>query len=275
MQAAFKLIICSAALFVGGISVLAAEMPSKSNGLRELKLTYEIFVGGFHSGHVNLFVHRNSNYYELFAVTTSTGPIDFLVGFRSYAQSRGAVSEEGFIPYSHHVNNVWTGDIRFVRIDYVNDKKIGVAPVRTIVHPTHEIDERDFVAIGDRRDTIDPLSAALRAAHQSVGSNDRTPCNDSIPVFDGRRRYNLIFEDAGNESVDGPYYDGQARKCLTSIERIAGFSGNPFLPQSKDLEGGEIWFAELVPNFPPIPVRFKTDIGLGNAFVHLMNHEWN
>lgn len=275
MQTAFKLFVYLVALSVGGISVLAAEMPSKSKGLRELRLTYEIFVGGFHSGHVNLSVHRNSKYYELFAVTTSMGPIDFLVGFRSYAQSRGEVSEEGFAPYSHHVNNVWTGDIRFVRIDYDKNQEIEAAPVRTVVHPTHEIDERDLVAFGDRRGTIDPLSAALRAAHQSDGSNGRTPCNDSIPVFDGRRRYNLNFEDVGSELIDGPYYDGQALKCRTSIERIAGFSGNPFLPQSKDLEGGEIWFAELVPNFPPIPVRFKADIGLGNAFVHLMNYEWN
>ena len=156
---------------------------------------------------------------------------------------------------------------------YINPAQKFRGPEFAVIHPLPEVDDREIVPNDMRRNTIDPLSAALRAAYSAKTREDRLSCEDSIPVFDGRRRYDLVFKDAGTEVIDGPYYDGVARKCLASIRRIVGFSRDPFLPRSKDLEGGEIWFADLVPGWPPVPVRFKTDVGLGNAFVHLASHE--
>jgi len=240
---------------------------------QQLHLTYDIFVGGFHSGQIDLSVKFEENNYELFAITKSAGLIDYLVGFRSYAQTRGKKDNEKLSPISHHVNNLWTGEFRFVRMGYINPAQKFRGPEYTVIHPPPEVDDRETVSEAVRRNTIDPLSAALRASLSSKEQADRLSCQDSIPVFDGRRRYDLVFEDAGTEVIDGPYYDGATRKCLASIQRIIGFSRDPFLPRSKDLEGGEIWFANLVPGWPPVPVRFKADVGLGNAFVHLTGHE--
>ena len=237
-----------------------------------LRLEYDIFVGGFRSGHIDLSVRWNGDQYQLFAITSSVGLIDYLVGFRSYAQSRGTISDDDVRPLSHHVNNLWTGDIRFVRMGYIDPERNHEGPVYTVIHPPPVDDDREIVPEVLRRDTIDPLSAALQAAYSAMKRGDRAPCRDTIPVFDGRRRYNLHFDDAGAETVEGPYFTGPARKCLASIERIVGFSSNPFLPRTDDSEGGEIWFADLVPGWPPIPVRFKTDVGLGNAIVHLMSN---
>lgn len=254
----------------------AGHAANKASDADTLYLTYDIYVGGFHSGHIDLSAKIGPDKYDLYAITSSAGLIDYLVGFRSYAQSRGSLVQDEVTPISHHVNNLWTGDLRFVRMGYVGYQRTAGGPAYTLIHPQPGEDERETVPEAVRRDTIDPLSAALRAAYASLKRGDRVPCNDAIPVFDGRRRYNLHFADAGTETIEGPYFQGLARKCRASIERIIGFSSNPFLPRapdSKDPEGGEIWFADLIPDWPPVPVRFKTDIGLGNAFVHLTGHE--
>lgn len=250
-----------------------AESNYVQSNIRSLQLSYEIFVGGFHAGDIDLGVRVESNTYELIAATKSAGLIDHWVGFRSHAQTRGVIRERRITPISHHVNNLWTEDLRFVRMGYGGRSSANDGPTYTVVHPLHNIDEREIVSLAQRRNTIDPLSAALRSAYSSNGWGDRTPCDDSIPVFDGRRRYNLIFKNGGTEIIDGPYFHGKARKCFTALERIVGFSRNPFVPRSKDLEYGEIWFADLVPSWPRIPVRFKADIGLGNALVHLKTYE--
>ena len=263
-----------AIVLLATVSYGFAEEQGAVAGARMLRLEYDIFVGGFHSGRVDLSVRWNGNQYQLFAITSSAGLIDYLVGFRSYAQSRGTIFDDDVRPVSHHVNNLWTGDVRFVRMGYIDPGRNHEGPAYTVVHPPPVDDDREIVPEGLRRDTIDPLSAALRAAYSAIKRGDRAPCQDTIPVFDGRRRYNLHFDDAGIETVEGPYFTGPARKCLASIERIVGFSSNPFLPRTDDPEGGEIWFADLVPGWPPVPVRFKADVGLGNAMVHLMKHYW-
>jgi len=273
MRIAAFITLFGAILYISTCCISPSEARNANLHSQQLYLTYDIFVGGFHSGQIDLSVKFEENNYELFAITKSAGLIDYLVGFRSYAQTRGKKDNEKLSPISHHVNNLWTGDIRFVRMGYINPTLKFRGPEFTIIHPPPEVDDREIVPDDVRRNTIDPLSAALRASFSSKEQGDHLSCADSIPVFDGRRRYDLVFKDAGTEVIDGPYYDGDTRKCLASIRRIVGFSRNPFLPRSKDLEGGEIWFADLVPGWPPVPVRFKTDIGLGNAFVHLTSHE--
>ena len=254
-----------------GSSAWAAPQSSSLHS-NQLRLVYDIFIGGFRSGHVDLSVGLDEGRYKLFAITQSAGLIDYLVGFRSYAQTRGKIDEVKLSPISHHVNNLWTGDVRFVRIGYIDPDPNVKGPAYTVVYPLPDADDREIVPEAARRNTIDPLSAALRAAYSASGLGGRMPCDDTIPVFDGRRRYNLEFEDAGTERIEGPYFSGIVRKCRILLKRLVGFSQNPFLPRSKDPEGGEIWFADLVPGWPPVPVRFKTDVGLGNLFVHLTSH---
>ena len=133
------------------------------------------------------------------------------------------------------------------------------------IEPSPAADGRDPVAPDLMRDTVDPLSAALDIArHVASGDGARI-----LPVFDGRRRYDLHIGPSTAARVEGPVYRGVARRLDITLERIAGFSARPWLPRSEDPETVTVWFASLVEGLPPIPVRLNAVAVIAPVRIHL------
>ena len=136
------------------------------------------------------------------------------------------------------------------------------------VAPLPEDDDRLPVKEGMKLATIDALSAALVTSLSAMSEANR--CNMSVPIFDGRRRYNVHIKGEEEQAVEGPVYSGDAYRCELKIERIAGHSRSPWMPQRDD-ESADVWFARLAPAWTPIPVRFEADIGMGSLVIHLVH----
>src|SRR5690606_23078870 len=85
--------------------------------------------------------------------------------------------------------------------------------------PPPELDDRSPVPEALLAGTLDPLSAALRAA---LAAEAGRPCEGRLDIFDGRRRYALHFEDRRQ--------DADALRCRVRLERIGGMSRDPWLP---------------------------------------------
>lgn len=116
-----------------------------------------------------------------------------------------------------------------------------------------------------RRGATDPLSTLLSVGLGAAASSD-TPCDGSMPVFDGRARYNLRFEYSGQERVRTRAWAGNADVCNAFYEPIAGYEADEF--PSEDLTSNPItmWFAE-VDEGVRIPVRIRTNAGFGGVTV--------
>lgn len=243
---------------------------------RTLHLEYDIFVGGFKAGHIGLFASLKLDRYELNANIKSVGLLDYVTGFRSKAQSLGSIFEMTVAPELHQAKNLWMKASRQVRIEYFINAGNTKGPKITSVHPKATDDSRDPVPIKQRRNTIDPLSAILQAAYSSPELNHVNSLSQIFAIFDGRRRYNVKLNDLGEDYIQGPFFQGTARKSRLEIERIGGFSRKSFSygdSNYKKVKSGEIWFAKVLPDWPPLPIRFKADVGLGNALVHLMKYQ--
>ncbi len=237
----------------GSASVWADAAP------RTLTLQYLISIAGVETGHIALKVERDGDHYRMTSEINSRGLTDTLIGFRSKATTRGAMASDKLQPARHRADNQWRGDDRFVRITYDPS-----GPSDVSVDPQPENDDRQPVPLDLRTGTVDALSAAY------IASLNGRNCHDTIKVFDGRRRYNILTRAAGHQQTSGPAYQGPAFLCELELRRIAGHSKSPWLPPS-DEETGRIWFADLSADWPPIPVRFEIDILLGSVAVHLQS----
>jgi len=248
--------------FLVWVSFAGSALATSVNPSQSLTLNYQIFVGGFETGRVELSVIRDKSKYVMTSEVRSLGLIDAVIGFRSGAKSTGHVRHDVIWPGFHSADNLWMGDKRYVRINY--DTR---GPKQVEVEPPPEDDDRKPVPPELLIGTMDALSASLalsRMADQTNGSR----CTGTVPVFDGRRRYDIVSRGVGADTLKGRVFNGAAYKCEVDLVRIAGHSESPWLPQQEN-EGGDIWYAALSKDWPRIPVRFETDIGMGSVVIHL------
>ncbi len=253
----------------GSISALVAAFifvwPPQIRGaeVHRYLLDYEILLAGFEVGNVEVLAELSSDAYNIVVDTRNTGILRLLAGFTSRARSHGRYDPAGVRPQWHQADNVWVGERRFVRNSYREDGGVDAE-----VSPPAARDDRKEVPASQVVGTVDPLSASLMASLRAGGAE---ACRGRIAVFDGRRRYNLAFEHAGKDQVSGPAYKGPGIRCRVALERIAGFSSDPWLPRAQSSDRGDIWFAKVRDELPPVPVRLKTDLGIGTVEVNLVS----
>ena len=246
--------------------VLGTSQASSSNAGEsldgEIELEYRILLGGFSAGSIRLRAAVTPRDYDLVAWTRSVGALDLVLGFRSRAASFGTLDGGDPTPRRHMAENRWMGEARRVRNDYDPTGRVS-----NLAIPGAEDDDRDPVPPGRQRGTLDPLSAALKIARAAQGAE---PCRQTIAVFDGRRRYDLMLSPAVRSEITGPLFKGPARSCEIALRRIVGFSRNPWLPHATDLETLRLWFAPPAPGLPAIPVRLEADAGLATVRIDIM-----
>lgn len=101
-----------------------------------------------------------------------------------------------------------------------------------------EYNFREPVSVEQAEDAVDPLAALVALAFTPVGEGEE-PCERSVPVLDGRRRFDLVMEADGQEyiSKNGPgRFKGDAFKCRLFQKKVAGYKEN----DRGDIDG-EIW----------------------------------
>jgi hypothetical protein len=236
---------------------------SQSAQAKIIDLKYRIFVGGLETGEVKLQINHGEDTYHVKSEIRSLGLVDVLIKFRSNSFSKGRVINNIVSPTRHEAHNMWRGDPRSVVMSY-NDK----GPDMVDVVPLPEDDDRLPVKKGMKLATVDALSAALVISLSAMSEANR--CNKSVQIFDGRRRYNIHIKGEVEQAVEGPVYSGDAYRCELKVERIAGHSRSPWMPERDD-ESADVWFARLAPDWTPIPVRFEADIGMGSLVIHLVH----
>lgn len=118
----------------------------------------------------------------------------------------------------------------------------------------------------ERRGAADPLSTLL-AMGLGAASNGDSLCEGRLPVFDGRARYNLRFEDGGTDRVRTRAWRGEAQVCHAYYEPISGYEADEF-PTEDDVEHPiTFWLAPLHDGQIYIPVRIRTNAGFGGVTV--------
>lgn len=118
----------------------------------------------------------------------------------------------------------------------------------------------------ERRGAADPLSAILSMGLGAAANGD-SMCSGRLPVFDGRARYNLRFEDGGTDRVRTRAWSGEAIVCHAYYEPISGYEADEF-PTEEDIEHPiTFWLAPVHGGAMHVPVRIRTNAGFGGVTV--------
>lgn len=184
------------------------------------KMQYDVYAGGVHAvkAHMTLDYREEGRYQMLFGAETR-GLLGALAPWSGTFESKGWITQgRNLIPQEHESIAMWR-DEREVKT-YRYDKEKGFLDLTTTYvgkKPKTRIPEAELT-----QGTTDALSATMMVMEKL---SDGGKCEGESEVFDGKRRYKLIFRHEGFVTLERTRYNayaGPAVQCTAEVEPIAG-----------------------------------------------------
>src|SRR5438067_4478989 len=149
-------------------------------------------------------LERNGDSYAVMADYATTGVAGLVVDQKTHSQARGRITPASAQPESFRSDTRRNGVERHNRVDYRPDGSLEAGSDPPPPQPmTPEA----------ARGTVDNLTAYFRLERQLAA---KKTCAMTVPVFDGRHRYDLVFEDAGQKTLSpesGQRFEGTTIAC--------------------------------------------------------------
>ncbi len=152
----------------------------------------------------------------------------------------------------------------------------GVTDVAIV--PRHRASPRTIPVTKEQLEKVfDPLSGAFLYAHSDNPNGDARVCEQQVPVFDGRQRFDLVLTPKRVVQVKrdpkSGGYAGPAVICQVRFIPIAGYQPeNPGIQLMSQSDEIEVWLVPLRGTSMYVPYRIvlPTPIGYGSALGHLV-----
>ncbi len=180
------------------------------------------------------------------------------------AASRGAVNGGRLIPNTYAVNITSSGKADEVRFSLLKDGTVRdlVAEPALPPHPS-----RIPVSEAHKKGVLDPMTAGLILVGGAGEMLTPEACQRTMPVFDGRQRYDLALSFKRMEKVKPEKgYQGPAVVCAVTYQPISGHrpdrSAIKFLAETRDME---IWYAPIAGTRVLAPFRIAIPTLFGAA----------
>jgi len=181
--------------------------------------------------------------YRVDGVVRSIGVVDLFSRFVLRTESRGLVEAAGLLPQAYASDSSSRRRNRHASVKFASDGTVA-ATVDPPEGPGHVRPTEQ-----EMRGSFDPLSGILQLGHVVAR---RGSCAARIPVFDGRRRYDMVFAD-GRET---PALAGSGKlHCAIEVIKLAGFSADAE-PDTR-VDHAEVWLASPRPGAPFLPERVE------------------
>jgi hypothetical protein len=242
---------------LAAITCLISGLDTAAHAQGRLKANYTISMTGVSIGHIAWSVTIGETRYTTSANGKASGVLSVLVNGEGAVDTRGNIDDGRLAPKfftSNITDDEGKSELRLSFDDGVAKDLIAQAPQKT---------DRVPVTDAHRHGVVDPLTAMLIPA----GADALAPanCNRVLPIFDGRRRYDLalLFKRIDKIKVERSYTGG-VLVCGVILQPIAGYRADSMLVKyvagRRDME---LWFAPIAGTsfIAPIRVLMPTLIG--------------
>ena len=236
------LVACVIAMIGAGAG--AAEAPVN------MEAHYAVYMTHVHVGEITWAVYFSEQTYLASANGKASGVFSVLLKGEGSVTTHGEMTDGRLVPVQ--VITAITDDdgqdevkMTFENGDLKHLEADGPPPKASLVQVTPNL----------LRHIIDPLSAMLIPVDNDAFAHAN--CDKTLPIFDGRRRYNLALSYKRIEKMQIAHgYSGRVLVCGVMMRAIAGYDPDSLLVRylaGKD--GLELWFAPVAGREIIAPVR--------------------
>ncbi len=214
----------------------------------------------FKVGEITLRAHRAPDSYSASTEIGAAGLAALFTDFDIRAEVSG-VFEAGLPVPGRYAHIERTGrKVRAVDVAFEDRLAVSTAepPFGSLGEPPASDSERTGV--------LDPMTAVFFLS-EAINASGSPVCDGSIPVFDGKQRYDLRLESAGLERVRTRGWRGEARVCRIWYEPISGYDSEDYPSEDELAHPLTVWLAPLFDGEAHIPVRLHTRAGFGGITI--------
>jgi Protein of unknown function (DUF3108) len=262
------------AVFTGLLALTTAEAAMAAGGdsydaqagvkATNVQMVWHIDLAGVNLGKLGLSATLKGKEYSATSWLETRGIVNVFWDSRIDADSRGVIEAGVMVPESYNSDYKGAKSTQKVALAFT-----GGFPAKLIAVPEYDLN-RFPVSDEQKKGTVDPLSGMILAIAGVTVSAD-APCGTTIPVFDGKRRYNVNMKFRHEVMVDeGKHgYRGPALECALEYEQIAGFK--PQLdPEDRSMPQTLAWVIPVKRTDDPskliyMPVKIWAETAFGTA----------
>lgn len=253
--------------------ILLLSLTPLSAKAQDFTATYGIYTGGFHVVDLVATFKGDESSYDMSMSAKTIGLLGRLAPWGGDLETSGFYTQDAQPkPIDHSFASTWKGQVETTIFTYDEQGEFtGKAYIDEDGNESTDQYDPDLSA-----GTIDMLSAL----HQSLlNSRDHGKCDDSIPSFDGKRRYNMVFTSQGEGEIRKnrySIYQGAAEICSIEIDPDGGLwreKPRGWMSLQGQAKGKgqlpRLWYADIDGYDMPIPVKFMIKTDYGTMLMHL------
>jgi hypothetical protein len=186
----------------------------------QLQVAMTLYAGGIGMGKADLNATIRGGEYQVVSNLQTQGVVNAFWQSEIQATASGKLADNNLAPalYDSFNTRQSSGKRQQVSLTYEGSN----AP-RLYANPVYPKTEFE-VKPQDAKGTLDPLSAITLLA-SGVAAKNGNPCSATLPVFDGRRRYDIELTKIRDVDIkmDNGLYQGKAVQCEARYRPVSGF----------------------------------------------------
>ena len=257
------------------LSALLLSPPARAETKQVMQ--YDVYAGGFHVVESDLTVdlEKKTNYMLRLGAHTR-GFLAKLAPWKGVFETKGWYDAKKDLPQPqlHFSDTTWKQDRELTEFEY---NKNGSFKEFRVTENGKRKDEPQEPELS--HDTTDVLSSTLKVMNHIAQTGT---CEGADEIYDGERRYKLVFANSKQvklEKSDYNVYAGPATECTVEVKPISGkWHKKPRGWMSIQEQGREkgtmptVWFAQMAPGEPAVPVKIRVKTEYGTLFMHLTGY---
>ena len=263
---AFLLVIASST-FSGG-----ALAEDAGRGTTRITADYGVYWAGLHFGDVHLVITVRDSDYQM----KGDGRFSLLGGlifdWRGATTSAGQLGKSGPKPSLYTLSYSGGNKQGEVRVAFA-----GGAVAQVVTSPTKRANPRDIPVTKEQlRGVLDPMTGAFLRARPNLSEADLKVCDETIPVFDGQIRFDIVLMPKQQRRVESKTpngYSGLAAVCRVKFVPISGSRpDNPAIKyMSSHTDSIEVWLVPLPRTALYVPYRISLPTAYGSGSAELLS----
>jgi Protein of unknown function (DUF3108) len=251
----------------GGASGDSAFAESSIGSANRITAIYRVDLAGFNLGNFQLTTVFRGTDYEMRGEGRFSVLQGLIFDWRGTTASRGKLTGAVPEPAMYSLNFQGGDKSQQLRMTFDGGAVTRISQVPKKRPNPHVIPTTKEQLEG----VLDPMTAAFLYARSSNPNGDPKVCDQTVPVFDGEQRFDLVLKPKRTVKLqrdESSGYSGYAAVCYVKFIPISGYRpDNPGIKLMQQTNDIEVWLVSLPGTEMYVPYRIvlPTLVGFGSA----------